>query len=95
VVREVTVPDKRFSSRAHGGRLAAVTSAIPKEIVSGRMMARIPQTKVTVLQTINHGDAFFTEGAIDSMFIRVTDRSSEFFQPLELLVDYIARRGLN
>ena len=28
-------------------------------------------------------------------FIRVTDRSSEFVQPLELLADYIARRGLN
>jgi hypothetical protein len=59
------------------------------------MIARIPQTKVTVLQTINHGDAFFMAGAIDSMFIRVTDRSSEFVQPLELLADYIARRGLN
>jgi hypothetical protein len=34
-------------------------------------------------------------GAIDSMFIRVTDRSSEFFQLLELLADYIARRDLN
>jgi hypothetical protein len=30
-----------------------MTSAIPKEIVSGRMMARIPQTKVTMLQAIN------------------------------------------
>jgi len=28
-------------------------------------------------------------------FIRVTDRSSEFVQLLELLADYIARRGLN
>jgi hypothetical protein len=59
------------------------------------MIARIPQTKVTVLQTINHGDAFFLAGAIDSMFIRVTDRSSEFFQLLELLVDYTGRRDLN
>jgi hypothetical protein len=57
-------------------------SAIPKEIVSGGMMARIPQTKVTVLQTINHGDAFFMAGVIDPMFIRVTDRSSEFVQLL-------------
>jgi hypothetical protein len=48
-----------------------------------------------VLQTINHGDAFFTAGAIDSMFITVTDRSSEFFQLLELLEDYIARRDPN
>jgi hypothetical protein len=44
-------------------------SAIPKENVRGRIMARIPQTKVTVLQIINHGDAFFMAGAIDSMFI--------------------------
>ncbi len=72
-----------------------MTSAIPKEIVSGIMMARIPQTKVTVLQTINHGDAFFTAGAIDSMFITVRDSSSEFFQLLELLADYIALRDLN
>ena len=50
-------------------------SAIPKEIVSGGMMARIPQTKVTVLQIINHGDAFFMAGAIDSMSIRVTDKA--------------------
>jgi hypothetical protein len=70
-------------------------SAIPKEIVSGRMMARIPQTKVTMFQTINHRNAFLMAGAIDSMFIRVTDRSSEFFQLLELLADYIARRDLN
>jgi hypothetical protein len=28
-------------------------------------------------------------------FIRVTDRFSEFVQPLELLADYIARRDLN
>jgi hypothetical protein len=55
-----------------------MTSAIPKEIVSGRMMARIPQTKVTMLQTINHGNAFSMAGAIDSIFIRVTDRSSKF-----------------
>jgi len=45
-------------------------------------MARIPQIKVTVLQTINHGDAFFMAGGIDSMFIRVTDTFSEFFQLL-------------
>jgi hypothetical protein len=70
-------------------------SAIPKEIVSGRMMARIPQTKVTMLQTINHGDTFFMAGPIDSMFVRVTDRSLEFVQLLELPADYIARRDLN
>ena len=72
-----------------------MASAIPKEIVRGRIMARIPQIKVTVLQTINHGDVFFMAGAIDSMFIRVTDRFSEFVQLLELLVDCIARRDLN
>jgi hypothetical protein len=48
-----------------------------------------------MLQTINHGDTFFIAGPIDSMFVRVTDRSSEFFQLLELLADYIGRRDLN
>jgi hypothetical protein len=48
-----------------------------------------------MLQTINHGDAFFMAGVIDPMFIRVTDRSSEFFQLLQSLVDCTARRDLN
>jgi hypothetical protein len=44
-------------------------SAIPKENVRGRIMARTPQTKVTMPQMITHADAFFMTGTIDSMFI--------------------------
>jgi hypothetical protein len=44
-------------------------SAIPKEKVRGRIIARIPQIKVTILQTITHTDAFLITGAIDSIFM--------------------------
>src|SRR6266496_2151792 len=44
-------------------------SAIPKENVRGRIMARIPQAKVTMLQIITHLDTFFITGSIDSMFM--------------------------
>jgi hypothetical protein len=43
-------------------------SAIPKETVRGRTMAKIPQIKVTMLQMSTHEDAFFITGTIDSMF---------------------------
>jgi hypothetical protein len=32
---------------------------IPTENVVGRIIAKIPQTKTTIPQAINHGDAFF------------------------------------
>jgi hypothetical protein len=44
-------------------------SAIPKENVRGRIIARTPQTKVTMPQMITHADALFMTGTIGSMFI--------------------------